>query len=274
MNEKPVTISSGMDAILAGSLVQSGHILFLHTSLADRYVVYVIQNSFFCMSHQDEKLFYVTGEKPELIMNKFGNLRGLSVIPSENINDLKTMGGRLRIIIDGVSWDEGFEEFLTENKNNTVLCTYNLSKLEPERIRKLVASHDRLILNTPDITVLSERLLNKLDTGDATVERFVKDYLDIVVLALIANKPMCGMDILDIIHRNFNVLLSPGTIYPLLHRLKKEGLLEYECGIKKKVYKPAKGSEANIQNILNKHRLANELLNDFLKSKEPQVHIT
>jgi DNA-binding PadR family transcriptional regulator len=100
---------------------------------------------------------------------------------------------------------------------------------------------------------------------DATVERFVKEYLDIVILALIAGKPMCGTDILDIVHRNFNVLLSPGTIYPLLHRLKKEGLLEYECSIKKKVYKPARGSEANIRRILEEHSQANEILNDFLK---------
>jgi DNA-binding PadR family transcriptional regulator len=107
---------------------------------------------------------------------------------------------------------------------------------------------------------------------DATIERFVKEYLDIVVLALIAGKPMCGTDILDIVHRNFNVLLSPGTIYPLLHRLKKEGLLECECSIKKKVYKPAKGSEANIQRILNEHSLANEFLNDFLKSRNLEAN--
>ncbi len=273
----------GIDAVLTGSLVKSRHVLFLYTSNVNRYA---IQSSFFAMSRQGEKLLYVTGEQPELIMNKFLDME-LSVIPSENISDLKTMGGSLRIIIDGVSWHEGLmnpskmdedlwvhqrlEQYITANKDSTVLCTYDLSKLEPERIQKLAAGHDRLILTTPDLTLLSGGLLDKLDE-DTSVERFVKEYLDIVVLALIASKPMCGTDILDIVHRNFNVLLSPGTIYPLLHRLKKEGLLECECCIKKKVYKPAKGSEANIQRILDEHSSANEFLNDFLKTRNLEAN--
>lgn len=280
MNKKPVTF--GMDAILTGSLVQSKHVLFLYTSGVNKYAV---QSLFFAMSSNDEKPVYVTYEQPELIVNKFENL-DLSVIRPENAGLLKIMGDRLRIIMDMALVDYGreatemaeylcvhkrLEEFLTENKNNIALCMYDLSKLEPEFIQKLVASHDRLILNTPDITFLSGE---KLDAVDATIERFVRDYLDIVVLALISSKPMCGTDILDIIHRNFNILLSPGTIYPLLHRLKEEGLLECECSVKKKVYKPAKGSEANIRRMLDEYSLANELLNDFLKPRclNPCVH--
>jgi DNA-binding PadR family transcriptional regulator len=224
------------------------------------------------MSDDDEKLLYVTSQQPELIKDTFENNLNLSFIRPENISILKTMGCKLRIIMDMGSIDdrhEKLEEFLAENKNTTALCMYELSRLPPERIEKLTASHDRLILNTPDITVLSGE---KLDVADATIERFVKEYLDIVILALIAGKPMCGTDILDIIHRNFNVLLSPGTIYPLLHKLKKEGLLEYECSIKKKIYKPARGGEANIKRILEEHSLANELLNDFLKSRRLEVN--
>ncbi len=103
----------------------------------------------------------------------------------------------------------------------------------------------------------------KSTVADETVERFVKEYLDIIILALIARKPMCGTDIMDIIHRDFNVLLSPGTIYPLLHRLRVEGLLECEYRIKKKIYRPAKG--VNIRSILEGHRATNENLNNFLK---------
>lgn len=276
MNKK-----SGIDAILNGLLVQSKHVLFLYTSHVNRYA---IQSSFFAMSNDDEKLVYLTYEQPELIMSRFENLNfNLSVIHPENADILKTVGSKLRIVMDMAHVDEEckslrnppekdeyllahqrLEEFLAENKNNVALCMYDLSILEPESIQKLAASHDRLILNTPDITFLSGE---KLDAVDATIERFVKDYLDIVVLALISSKPMCGTDILDIVHRNFNILLSPGTVYPLLHRLKENGLLECECSVKKKIYKPAKGSEENIRRVLNEHSLANEFLNDFLKSQ-------
>lgn len=269
MNRNALTIPNGIDAILTGSLALSRHILFLYTSHMNKYA---IQSSFFAMSDDGEDLLYITGEQPELIMKMFEKNIDISVIHPENMDILKTMGGRLRIIMDMSSIDEGhekLEEFLTENKNNIALCMYDLSRLQPERIQKLAASHDRLILNTPDITVLSGE---KLDVADATIERFVKEYLDMVVLALIASKPMCGTDILDIVHRNFNVLLSPGTIYPLLHRLKKDGLIECECSVKKKLYKPARGSEANIQRILDEHSLANEFLNDFLKSQNPEAN--
>jgi DNA-binding PadR family transcriptional regulator len=277
----------GIDAILTGSLALSKHILFLYTSHMNKYA---IQSSFFAMSDNDEELLYITGEQPGLIMGMFEKNINLTVIRPENIDDLKTRGGRLRIIMDMSSIGERreslmdpsemdedlrvhkrLEEFLIENKNSIALCMYDLSQLPPERIQKLAASHDRLILNTPDITVLSGE---KLDVSDATIERFVKEYLDVVVLALVAGKPMCGTDILDIVHRDFNVLLSPGTIYPLLHRLKKEGLLECECSIKKKIYKPARGSEANIQRILDEHSSANEFLNDFLKSRCLEANTT
>ena len=264
MNRNEGIIPTSIDAILAGSLALSKHILFLYTSHLNKYA---IQSSFFAMSDNDEQLLYVTCEKPELIKSRFEKNHNISFLNPENIGILKTMGGKLRIIMDMSSIDNGLEkmeEFLAENKNIIALCMYDLTHLPPENIQKLTATHDRLILNTPDITVLSGE---KLDVADATLERFVKEYLDIVILAMIAGKPMCGTDILNIVHKNFNVLLSPGTIYPLLHRLQKEGLLDYECSIKKKVYKPARGSEENIRRIIEEHSQANEILNDFLKSR-------
>ncbi len=265
MNRKPASIT-GINAILAGSFVQCRHILFLYTSHVNKYA---ILESFFAMSKEGEKLLYITQSGFTI---RFEKLKyDLSIVHLENIDALKKMDGKLRILMDTDFIDgehEKLEEYFNVNKNTTVLCMYDITRLQPESIQKLAASHDRLILNTPNMTVLSDRFLEKLDVADATIERFVKDYLDIVVLALIASKPMCGTDILDIIHRDFNVLLSPGTIYPLLHRLNKEGLLECECRVKKKVYKPATGSKASIRSMLDEHVLANEFLNSFLKSTE------
>jgi len=224
------------------------------------------------MSGDDEKLLYITEEQPELIMKMFEKNINISVIRPQDFGILGTASDKNRIIMDMSSINEGhdrLEELLVENQNNIALCMYDISLLAPEKIQKLSSCHDRLILNTPDITVLSGK---QLDAADATIERFVKEYLDIVVLSLIAGKPMCGTDILDIIHRNFNVLLSPGTVYPLLHRLKKEGLLECECSIKKKVYRPARGSEANIRQIIEKHSMASEFLSDFIKSRGLEVN--
>lgn len=258
----------GIDAILTRSLALRQHVLFLYTSHMNKYAV---QSSFFAMCNGDEKLLYITEEKPDFIKNIFEAFdHELLIIPPESLKSLKIMD-KLRIIADGVVPHETLEKFLTGNEISTVLCMYELAKLEPESLSRLAAGHDRLILNTSDITVLSASFFDKFNATDKRVERLLKEYLDIVILSLVASKPMCGTDILDIVHRNFNVLLSPGTIYPLLHRLKKDGLIECECSIKKKVYKPANGSEANIQRILEEHSLANEFLNDFLKSREVDI---
>ncbi|MFZ2411183.1 MAG: PadR family transcriptional regulator [Candidatus Methanoperedens sp.] len=263
MNKKS---PSGIDAVLTGSLVKSRHVLFLYTSLVNKYA---IQASFLASSCEDENLLYITEKEPCTVVNKFELGHELRVIHPEDTGSLETTG-KFRIIIDGVESHEKIEN-LTENKNNISLCMYDISRLSNERLRKFAAIHDRLILNTPDTTVLSSGIFEKFNTADETIERLVKEYLDIVVLALVAGKPMCGTDIMDIVHRNFNVLLSPGTIYPLLHRLKKDGLLECDCSIKKKVYKPAEGSEAHIRDILGGHLLANEFLNGFLKSNVFEV---
>jgi len=265
MNECSGSINSGLNLVLTESLTGQ-HILFLYSSKSNKDK---IRDSFLAMSRIDEKLVYVTDEKVEQKNNSdsHSNIH-FSVISPKNIDSLKEFQGKLRIIIDDAAVHEKVEELTAANNKNTILCMFDLSKLEPEKIKKLVSSHDRLILNTPDITMLSGETLKKSDVREAAVERFVKDYLDVVVLALIASRPMCGMDILDTVHKNFNVLLSPGTIYPLLHKLKKERLLECECGIKKKMYRPASGSEENIRNILDKHRQANEFLNGFLSTKD------
>lgn len=275
LNKKSIVL--GINAILTGSLFHSKHVLFLYASNANRYA---LQSTFFGMSNNNERLVYISYEQPESVIKRFEkHILNLSVISPEYVDLLKTMGGNLRIIMDVTTVNEGFklskmeeylgvhqklERFLTTNKNNIALCMFDLSRLEPESIQKLATTHDRLILNTPDITFLSGE---ELDNVDTTIERFVKDYLDIVVLALVSSKPMCGTDILNIVQRNFNILLSPGTIYPLLHRLKQKGLLECECSVKKKVYRPAKGSEEDIRRILAQHNSANEFLDDFLKSR-------
>ncbi|HIE31114.1 MAG TPA: hypothetical protein EYP67_01860 [Methanosarcinales archaeon] len=266
MSKESVKIPTGIDAVLAGSQVRSKHVLLLYTSCVNKYA---IQASFFAASEGDEKLVYVTCEEPDLIRSKFErSTPGLSVVHPDDIDDLRTADCRMRIITDSVFRHEILDEFLAESKDHIALCMYDLSMLESERLEELAASHDRIILNTPDMAVLSGGSLEELDVAGGTVERFVKEYLDIVVLALIASKPLCGTDIMDMVHRDFNVLLSPGTIYPLLHRLRKEGLLECEYGVKKKIYKPAKGSEASIRSILDEHLLANEFINGLLKSRE------
>lgn len=55
---------------------------------------------------------------------------------------------------------------------------------------------------------------------------WIKKSLDVLVLSMLWQKPMCGFEVLKTIVRNFGVLLSQGTIYPLLKSLRDQGYVK------------------------------------------------
>jgi len=57
-------------------------------------------------------------------------------------------------------------------------------------------------------------------------ERFVRSHLDLVVLRLLKDKPKWGYELNIGIRDRFNVYLSAGTLYPLLHGLQDKGYAE------------------------------------------------
>ncbi len=131
--------------------------------------------------------------------------------------------------------------------------------------------HEKMILTLDDSDVgMPSSILMRTTNNIAEkyMVRFVKNYLDMIVLALVLKKNMCGTDIIKSIQKSFNVSLSTGTVYPLLHDLEEKGLLKYECGIrrryKKKIYSP--NDEEKVMNILTEHVQSNNFLNKFLRS--------
>lgn len=58
------------------------------------------------------------------------------------------------------------------------------------------------------------------------VERHVKAFLDILVLAMLNGEPTYGYKLISAVHSEFGVLLSPGSLYPLLHSLEDDKMIE------------------------------------------------
>ena len=257
-------LSANINTILSATGLH--HTLHLYTPNVSKYAV---QTPFLDAASGDEKLVYVTNENPDRVRQE---LKGLDIVPSIiKTNEMdKVKGKNIRIVIDAGSISSSehlkIEKYLSKMKEHFILCTYDISKLSPEMIKDLVSYHDKLMLTTSDVTVLSSESFDELKLGDESVERFVKNDLDTIVLALILEKPMCGTDIIRRIHKNFNVLLSPGTIYPLLHSLEKKGLLECEYEVKIKTYKARKDAESKIRFLLNEYVQTSRFLSRFLQS--------
>lgn len=60
------------------------------------------------------------------------------------------------------------------------------------------------------------------------IQSLVKKNLDIIILSMLKDNPVHGYKIIADLHNTFGVLLSPGTLYPLLYRLLSEELIIVE----------------------------------------------
>jgi DNA-binding PadR family transcriptional regulator len=252
------------------------HTLHLYTPKVNKYT---IQRAFLASTGKNERTIYVTTDNPTSLIQEFNSTNvGLEIIKPEEIKDLQNeKASKLQIIIDGgsiannkeaeVEERENYLNGLTKKYSINCLCTYDITKLNPKTIKKLATYHNQLRLTTSDLTVLSGDSLDKSMLSNDSIEKMVKDNLEAIILALLQKKQMCGTDIIGTIHLEFNVLLSPGTIYPLLHSLKEKGLLTTKKQGKAKTYAPAEDAELKIRSIVNEHIQARKLLNHYLQQE-------
>jgi len=72
-------------------------------------------------------------------------------------------------------------------------------------------------------------------------ERVVKNNLDLIILRLLRTKPLWGYEVNGAIRDRFQVYLSAGTLYPLLHSLEEDGYIhgewDSEKGRGRRIYK-------------------------------------
>ena len=296
-----------LEAILAGD-ESSGlrHVLHLYSSNINKYAV---QIPFIASASKQEKVIYVTAEeelvKEELEIENLNLKVDMIIYCPEEMGKI-CMHNKGRIIIDVSSFGDASvieeaegkhrvigrktlysrytdykqrEEYLDSicNKNPgaySILCSYNIDELEPEMSNALMKYHDKILMSTDDsdVGMPSSILLQTTNNiAEKYMVRFVKNYLDMIVLALVLKRKMCGTDIIKSIRKSFNVTLSTGTVYPLLHDLEEKGLLDCEYGIrrryKKKVYTPT--DEQQVRDILREHIQSNNILNKFLRSFPP-----
>ena len=164
----------------------------------------------------------------------------------------------------------GFEEYLSNFSNERILaclCMYELSRLPKNVLKDLISFHDQYQLSTADITVVSGDNLDGPILHNDSVKKIVRDNLEIIILALVHRGAICGSEIIAIIHDEFKILFSPGTLYPILHLLTEKGLITWEKVGKEKKYTPVKDSVYEIKDIINDYILAQRLMNSYLKKE-------
>jgi DNA-binding PadR family transcriptional regulator len=213
----------------------------------------------------DIKLMTILPEELGKVLAGDSGLRVVVDASSINSSEYEQMGIHGKTFIQFIDHLQREKYLAEDHRSHIILCTYDMGKLTPELVKQLVVFHDKLMLTTSDATLLAAESLDRAAIPQEVVERFVKDELESIVLALLFKEPLCGTDIIKIIYNQFDVLLSPGTIYPLLRSLEKRELLRCEYGVKTKTYKPAKAAEEKIRIMLEEQAKASRFLSRFLQ---------
>lgn len=102
--------------------------------------------------------------------------------------------------------------------------------------------------------------------GDQVVEKHIKNFLDVLVLAILNDKPTYGYKIIGAIHRQFGVLLSPSSFYPLLHSLEDKGLTESTVDEGKKVYHVTSKGKKKLKSVFVVYEVSIQRICDFIKT--------
>ena len=108
-------------------------------------------------------------------------------------------------------------------------------------------------------------------------ERCIKNALDLIILAALKGKSMLGAyDLIGFVHRNFNITISPGTLYPKLFSLEGRGLVKTEwrastTRLRKKVYYLTDEGKEMIDTLFDSFMEVNREIFSFLGLKTNEI---
>jgi len=96
------------------------------------------------------------------------------------------------------------------------------------------------------------------------IENLLKSFLDIVVLSMLNGESVHGYHIIAVLHKNFGVLLSPGTLYPLLYRLEEKKLVTVKELKRKKLYSITPQGKRMVSQVMKVRRKNSDKIFEFI----------
>ncbi len=101
---------------------------------------------------------------------------------------------------------------------------------------------------------------------EIVIEKYVKTFLDMVILAMLNGKATHGYKIISVIHTEFGILLSPASLYPLLHLLENNKLIESNFDRGKTVYCLTQKGKETFRRKFDAYNVSNQIMRNFIKT--------
>jgi DNA-binding PadR family transcriptional regulator len=98
--------------------------------------------------------------------------------------------------------------------------------------------------------------------------RTIKTFMDMLILGELQEKPLSGYDIISLIHKRFNVLVSSGTVYSLLYSLERKGLVTADMDQRKRVYTLTTKGEQTLETVERANGEINGLVQHLISSSK------
>lgn len=101
---------------------------------------------------------------------------------------------------------------------------------------------------------LNKNLENPVVENDVIMEmreRIVRVFLDLIVLMKLSEgcEPLGGYDFGKLVTDEFDVVLSPGSIYAVLYSMERDGLIQASSKLRKRVYVLSDKGEATVKAV-------------------------
>jgi DNA-binding PadR family transcriptional regulator len=93
-------------------------------------------------------------------------------------------------------------------------------------------------------------------------KRIIKNFMDILILTELKKQSLSGYDVMGLIHKKFDILISSGTVYSLLYSLEREGLIKGVTNQRTRTYELTEKGERDMKLITK----ANEEIQNFLRN--------
>lgn len=157
-----------------------------------------------------------------------------------------------------------------------ILSGFDVNSLDTESTSRIIKLHKKIVISAHGESTLllpyfSSGRFDREPTLDIevisrkNVEEVIKNSLDVITLSLLQQEPMCGFEIIRRIAQKYNVILSQGTVYPLLYSLKDNGILKiHEGGRREKTYTLTEKGKKTIETKLNDFAKTHEYLLDLI----------
>jgi PadR family transcriptional regulator, regulatory protein PadR len=100
----------------------------------------------------------------------------------------------------------------------------------------------------------------------------IRAALDLLVLSSLKDRPLTGYEIIGKVHISFRILLSPGTIYPVLKHLEEAGFVNSQEEGTRRVYSQTSGGKAILESGIQSFTEIQVAILAFLHTTAPFVN--